>query len=162
MSSVFAAIDLRPGGPADMGVVTRLMAEAFDPVYGEAWTAGQCLGILSLSGVWLTLASIEGTPAGFALARSTLDEAELLLLATTPQWRRRGVGGQLLRSVMRDAATRGACKLHLEVRAGNAAIGLYQHEGFSKIGERRNYYRGRDGQAIDAHSFMRLLDNFER
>ncbi|WP_331377455.1 GNAT family N-acetyltransferase [Sphingomonas sp. 37zxx] len=156
---MFNALDLRPGGPGDMGLIAALMADAFDPAFGEAWTAGQCLGILSLPGVWLTLASIDGVPAGFSLARITLDEAELLLLATAPQLRRCGVGGRLLRATMRDAQTRGASKIHLEVRATNPAVNLYLREGFIKVGERRDYYRGHDGRSHDAHSFLRSFDN---
>lgn len=84
-------IDLRTGSTPDLPLIETLMAQAFDPRFGEAWTRGQCLGIMSLPGVWLTIASIHDQPAGFALARLTVDEVELLLLATTPALRRRGV-----------------------------------------------------------------------
>lgn len=157
MSTLLPAIALRGGGPGDMGLVGAIMGEAFDPRYGEAWTSAQCLGILTLPGVWLSLATLDGAPAGFALARATLDEAELLLLATRPAARRCGVGVQLLRSVAAESVRRGAITLHLEVRAGNEAIYLYENEGFTKVGQRRDYYRGKDGSVYDAHSFSRTL-----
>ncbi len=94
---------------------------------------------------------------GFALARSTGDEAELLLLATRPQHRGRGVGGALLRAIISEATGRGATNLHLEVRAGNAAVRLYRREGFEKVGERRGYYRGKHGQLFDAQTFARAI-----
>lgn len=150
-------VDLAPGRAADLPVVDRIMAEAFDPGFGEAWTPSQLRGMLALSGVWFTLAQVAGEPAGFALARTVLDEGELLLLACRPAMRRRGVGGALLRSVMADARDRGAEFLHLEVRANNDAVALYRGEGFSKIGERRDYYRGNDGKLFDAHTFSRSL-----
>lgn len=103
MSSVLTMIELRSGGTADLAMVESLMTEAFDPRFGEAWTRGQCLGIMALPGVWLTIASIDGKPVGFALSRQILDEAELLLLATAPASRRKGVAAALLRSVITEA-----------------------------------------------------------
>ena len=53
------------------------MTAAFDPRYGEAWTRNQCLGVLAMPGVRLTLALVDDRPAGFAMVRSVMDEAEL-------------------------------------------------------------------------------------
>jgi ribosomal-protein-alanine N-acetyltransferase len=157
MSSVLTMIDLRSGGTADLATVESLMTEAFDPRFGEAWTHGQCLGIMALPGVWLTIASVDGKPVGFALSRQIVDEAELLLLATAPASRRKGVAAALLRSVVTEAREKNASKLHLEVREGNEAIKLYRTAGFTKVGERRAYYRGNAGQTFDAFTFRREL-----
>jgi ribosomal-protein-alanine N-acetyltransferase len=54
------------------------------------------------------------------------------------------------------ATTRGADRLHLEVRDGNPAIKLYSRSGFSEVGRRKNYYTGRDGQIYDALTLTRL------
>lgn len=153
-------IDLRSGTPADLGLIDAIMQRAFDPRFGEAWTRAQCLGILALPGVWLTIASIDGAAAGFALSRAAAGEAELLLLATLPEVRRQGVGGALLRSVMRDAKDRAATKLFLEVRSGNDAIRLYRALGFTKVGERKGYYRGTNNQLFNAMTFQRELEAF--
>ena len=150
-----AAIDLREGDVRDLDRIDRMMAEAFDPRWGEAWTRNQVIGILSVPGVWLTIAEQGGRAAGFALVRGVLDEAELLLLAVTPEMRRRGVGAALLRSVVSDCALRGIDSLHLEVREGNDAMKLYRNAGFTKIGERRDYYRGPNGQSYSALTLRR-------
>lgn len=150
-------IDLRAGGAGDLGAVDALMRRAFDPRFGEAWTRAQCLGILSMPGVWLTLALLNGHAAGFALARATGEEAELLLLATEPTVRRRGVGGALLRSIIEEARSRRVAKLFLEVRAGNPAIALYDRLGFTKVGERKGYYRGASREVFDAYTFCLML-----
>lgn len=157
MNGALNLVELREGGTQDLGEVNRIMQEAFDPRYGEAWTSAQCLGMLALPGVWLVMASLGGRDAGFALARAIGDEAELLLLATRPTARGRGIAGALLRAVIVEAQARGVVQLHLEVRAGNDAVRLYRREGFEKVGERRNYYRGKMGQAFDAHTFARKL-----
>ena len=153
MSNRLHMIELTRGTAADIGAVEQVMAEAFDARFGEAWTRTQCLGILGMPGVWLTLAKIDGEVAGFALTRAIVDEAELLLIATAPSHGRRGVGAALLRSLMADARARGAARLHLEVRAGNPATHMYCRHGFTKVGERRAYYRGRAGEIFDAHSY---------
>lgn len=153
--STMLGVDLRRGAVADLVVVDRLMRAAFDPRFGEAWTHNQVLGLLAMPGVWLTIAELGGDPAGFALSRRVLDEAELMLLATIPKFRRRGVAAALLRSVMIDAQAQGARTLHLEVRAGNDAIKLYNNAGFAKVGERRHYYHGPAGHAFDALTYRR-------
>jgi ribosomal-protein-alanine N-acetyltransferase len=158
MSTAPCPIEIVHGQPGDLRAVYAIMAEAFDPRFGEAWTPSQCMGMLALPGVWFTLACVDGRPVGFALARTILDEGELLLLALHPAMRRRGIGGTLLRSIMADARDRGATTLHLEVRANNDAVQLYRNAGFRKIGERRDYYRGNDGKVFDAHTFSRSLD----
>lgn len=135
------------GGAGDLDAVMATMDLAFDPVFGEAWTRSQCTGILSLPGVHLLLA--DGG-AGFALSRIVYDEAELLLLAVAPPYRRFGLGSALLAAVAAAARTARATRLHLEMRAGNPAANLYARAGFVEVGRRRNYYRGTDGRQIDA------------
>lgn len=155
--SVLHAAELTTGSAADIAAVEEIMAAAFEPRFGEAWTRAQVLGMLAMPGVWMTLARLDGAAAGFAMSRGIVDEAELLLLAVAPAMRRRGIGGALLRGVIAEAQTRGMVRLHLEVRAGNGAIGLYTSAGFAKTGERRAYYRGADGRMHDAHSYARTL-----
>ncbi len=148
-------IELANGTAADAETVDRLMAAAFDPRYGEAWTRSQCIGILAMPGVWLTLARVDGAAAGFALSRAIMDEAELLLIAVDPAHRRAGVGAALLRSVIAESRGRGVKNLHLEVRANNPAVRFYAAHGFARAGVRRNYYRSRTGETFDAHTYAR-------
>jgi ribosomal-protein-alanine N-acetyltransferase len=146
---------LRTGDARDIAAVDALMVAAFDPRFGEAWTRSQCMGVLAMPGVRLTLALVDDMPAGFAMVRSVMDEAELLLLAVDPAFRRRGIAGALLRAVIAEAQASGIADLHLEVRAGNEAVKLYAAQGFAKVGERRGYYRGKTGQSFDAHTYRR-------
>ena len=150
-------LTLRAGSPRDIDLLDTLMATAFDPRYGEAWTRNQSLGVLAMPGIRLLLAFVDDEPAGFALTRTVLDEAELLLLATAPTQRRRGVAATLLRALVAEAQGEGLRQIHLEVRAGNDAVHLYTRHGFAQVGERRGYYRGRLGQLFDAHTYSRPL-----
>ncbi|EZP52628.1 MULTISPECIES: GNAT family N-acetyltransferase [Sphingomonas] len=150
-------VTLRSGDARDVGLVDALMTAAFDPRFGEAWTRNQCLGVLAMPGVRLTLAYVDAAPAGFTMVRSVVDEAELLLLAVDPAFRRRGIGRALLRGVIAEAQMTGIADLHLEVRENNEAVRLYVEQGFAKVGERRHYYRGKTGQAFDAHTYRRAV-----
>lgn len=157
MSTQLHQVELASGRVSDADAVDRVMQAAFDPRYGEAWTRAQCVGILTMPGVWLTLARIEGEVVGFALVRAIMDEAELLLIAVAPSARRRGVAGALMRSMLAECRGRGVKRVHLEVRANNAAIALYCAQGFIKAGERRDYYRAKSGETFDAHTYARNL-----
>lgn len=149
-------------GEADLlalDAVMGVMDDSFDPAFGEAWTGPQCAGLLPMPGVWLSLASDETEVVGFALARVVAGEAELLLLAVKRDSQGRGVGQSLLDRFTSIAKSRGAHRLHLEVREGNRAIRLYKSAGFSEVGRRRNYYNGRDGEVYDALTLARSISN---
>jgi [ribosomal protein S18]-alanine N-acetyltransferase len=149
-----SAIHLRPGGFDDLGEVMRIMSAAFRPCYGEAWTQSQCAGILPMGGVSLTIADGDEGSVGFSLVRAVADEAELLLLAVHPNEQRRGIGQALLDDFIAAALSHGAHRLHLEVRDGNPAMGLYKASGFVAAGRRRNYYHGPEGEAFDAVTLL--------
>lgn len=148
---------LKRGASDDLDAVMQVMAAAFDPCFGEAWTRSQCAGILPMTGVALTLARDATTarPLGFSLFRTIADESELLLIAVEPNSRGRGVGRQLLEEFMQRAKSAGAVRLHLEVRDGNPAVAIYQKAGFAPVRRRRNYYRGSDHSQFDALTFAR-------
>ncbi len=150
-------ISLRQGDARDISTVEAAMTASFDPRFGEAWTRGQCISVLAMPGVRLTLALVDDHPAGFSMTRTILDEAELLLLCVVPSCRRRGIGAALLRGIISDCAVSGTSALHLEVRAGNDAVKLYRNHQFVKVGERPRYYRGCTGECHDAHTYRRTI-----
>jgi ribosomal-protein-alanine N-acetyltransferase len=135
-----------------------VMAAAFDPAFGEAWTLPQLAGVMSMPGTWLTIARIDAATLGFALVRSVLDECELLLLAVHPLWRGKGIGRALLVDSLTTARRRGIRSMNLEVRSSNIAIKLYENIGFEYVHRRPGYYRGNDGQLHDALSFRLEMD----
>lgn len=139
--------------------VMSIMDDSFDPSYGEAWTAPQCAGLLPMPGVWLSIARDGDDPVGFALGRAIAGESELLLLAVKRGRRGRGVGQALLRRFENISVERNARRLHLEVRDGNPAVRLYEKAGFSEVGRRINYYRGRDGQVYDALTYAKTISS---
>ena len=143
-------LDIVEASALNLDEVMTVMNKAFDPRYGEAWTAAQCTGALSLPGGALFLARAGRRALGFALARSVADEAELLLIAVRPDGQRCGVGQGLVARIVDHYSRRGINKLHLEVRTDNPALAFYHRLGFEQVGLRRNYYHRSDGQLTDA------------
>ena len=149
----------------DIDRIMGIMATAFDPAFGEAWTRRQVEGAIFQPSCiyWLiapdgTIGSDSRESAGFAMVRRVLDEAELLLFAVAPAWRRRGLGASLLQKVQSDLARDGVAQMMLEMRRGNPAQALYCAYGFAPIGLRPQYYRSREGTLLDAITFSCLLD----
>ena len=143
----------------DLDAIMAIMARAFDPAHGEAWTRRQVADALLLPGTHYLLATAPGSgvPCGFALTRQVLDEEELLLLAVLPEMRRKGVAAGLLQRLFAAAPRRGTQRIFLEMREDNPARHLYINNGFEQIGVRRGYYRKASGGPKDALTFSRNL-----
>lgn len=141
----------RGGTAADVAPVAALVRQAFDPAFGEAWNEAQLRDSLAFPGTWLDLGHVGDRLVLFALSRQLLDEVGLLLCACSRDCQRQGLGRQMMAHVKAQARLRQAQRLFLEVRANNhAAQRLYQGAGFVKIGQRKGYYRGSDGELWDA------------
>lgn len=144
----------------DLDRIMVVMEAAFDPAYGEAWNRRQVEDALLLGNCHYGLIAPHGgepapdeVAAGFFMSRTTLDEEELLLIAIAPQYRRMGLGRNLLSRFATIARERGATRLLLEMRRGNPAERLYREAGFEPVGLRPNYYRMPHGERIDAITF---------
>lgn len=140
-----------------------VMEESFDPAYGEAWTRAQVSGALILPSTHYRLAvgtdnATDTTePRGFILSRHAAGEEELLLIAVRPRFRGCGIGRHLLEAFCKEAKSRGANNLFLEMREGNRAQTLYQAFGFTCVGRRKDYYRNGKTRPIDALTFKLSL-----
>lgn len=150
--------------PALVDRIMAVMEAAFDPAFGEAWNRRQVADALTLPSTHALVVDGAGAPipadtpdaaapAGFVLTRHVLDEEELLLIAVTPEARRRGVGAAMIELMFAAGRKRGTTRVFLEMRRGNPAIHLYRKFGFEPIGERRNYYRMANGERLDAITF---------
>lgn len=94
----------------------------------------------------------------FLMANQIEHESELLLMATHPQYQRRGYATWLLNTWQQHAREQGVDQLHLEVRASNlAAQQLYQAFGFGSVGVRADYYPSATGEREDAHLLTKKL-----
>ena len=149
------AIVLATARVGDVGALMEVMEAAFDPAYGEAWSAAQLLTLFALPSARICLAREDEQPCGFSAARVAGPESELLLLAVNPLWRGRGIGRRLIEDWQGWAAGEGAEEYFLEMRADNSAVHLYREAGFTECGRRTAYYRGGDGIVRDAITMRR-------
>ena len=78
---------------------------------------------------------------GFAGIWLMVDDAHVTTFAVHPDWRRQGIGRQLLVNLVELSVAIGARRMTLEVRASNdAAQELYRSFGFVVAGRRPRYY----------------------
>lgn len=153
------ALVIVPADERHLDAMMAVMHAAFDPRYGEAWSAAQLLATLVMPGCWGRMALLGGQVVGFTLCRAVIEEVELLLIAVAPQLRRQGAGSRLLLRAQEDALGRGGNVLFLEVREDNAvARCLYESAGFAVIGRRADYYAGKDGSRRAAITMRFGLD----
>jgi len=110
------------------------------------WSAEEFAALLSLAGMILT-----GDARSFILGRVTLDEAEILTIATRPDARRQGLARARLAQFEDAAEIAGATSVFLEVAAdNNPALALYQTSGYAQVGRRRGYYHRANAAPADA------------
>ncbi len=140
--------------PGIMGVI----AQAFDAGFGELWNEDQVIGALGHPDRVGEVVLADAIVIAFSIARYAAEEGELLLVAVSPSWRRRGIGAALIDNVLDQVRARGGATMFLEVRDANDAAGaLYRARGFEAVGRRKGYYAGRDQRRHDAITMRRCL-----
>lgn len=82
-----------------------------------------------------------GQIIGFYVAEYLLGEATLMDICVDPSQQGQGFGNALLSQFIKEAESKGAEKIWLEVRASNtSALMLYINHGFIETGRRTGYY----------------------
>jgi len=119
------------------GQLTQLEATCLP---GEAWDEAQWQQF-SLNSLKTATAWMGQKLVGFLVWQPLgPGEAEVIKVGVDPQTRRVGVAKMLLNHLEQSTAPNG--RVLLEVRANNTeANGLYQTQGYQKIGVRKSYYR---------------------
>jgi len=149
---------LNPGGfGAEDVQILRMQPSDLDEVlaiervsFPTPWSRGAFMAeLFDSSRSCYLVAKLNGRVVGYIGVWLILDEAHITNIAVHPCYRRRGIGRKLLRSMMRVAASRGAKRMTLEVRASNiGAQRLYEQLGFTSVGVRRGYYHDNNEDAI--------------
>ena len=118
--------------------IAQIEKLCFSDPWSENSIASELKNSLSL---WLV--ALDGdTVAGYIGSQSVLDGADVMNVAVHPDFRRRGIGRELVTALSKGLQAKGIEFLMLEVRQSNEpAIALYENLGFVRVGLRPNYYR---------------------
>ena len=130
---------------AEVPLVAGLEAVCFNDPWSERSVASELDNPLS---VWLV--AMEGERlAGYVGSQTVMGETDMMNIAVDPEFRRRGIAGQLVDALVAELKTRQSHCLTLEVRASNEpARALYEKLGFQQVGLRKNYYRNPKEDAL--------------
>jgi ribosomal-protein-alanine N-acetyltransferase len=132
--------------PAQLETVLRVEQQS----YAHPWLRSNFDDSLK-AGYQAQLLMADATLLGYFVAMKGVDEVHLLNLTVAPEHQRQGWAQVMLDALTLWARGQGAEWLWLEVRAGNRrAIEVYEAHGYRRVGARKNYYPGDDGQREDA------------
>ena len=95
------------------------------------------------------VAEVDGKIAAMLVLWFIIDEAHIATIAVHPDFRRQGIGEQILLHALRSVQDEGARRAFLEVRVGNvAAQAMYKKYGFEVAGVRPGYYKDNNEDAL--------------
>ena len=119
------------------------VADLESAVQLDPWTHAQVLDIAPIlhTGEYIgAVVEQSGQLLAYVVARTMLDECEILSVGVVNHLRGRGLGKQVLQQLFDQLPTEIAT-VHLEVRVSNEpALKLYQGLGFVEVGRRKGYY----------------------
>ena len=129
--------EILPFVPQYAEAVAALEAACFS----EPWSADGVLESYNMGTVFLVATAGEKL-IGYGGVQMVADEGYITNIAVDPAWRRQGVGHALTVALVELAWQKGLEFISLEVRQSNlAAQALYQNNGFTLQGRRKNFYR---------------------
>ena len=115
----------------------------------DAWSEKSVSGELTNAlALWL-VAVEDGTVAGYVGSQTVCNETDMMNVAVTAEFRRRGIGEQLVTALVEELKAIESHSLTLEVRASNTpAQALYEKLGFAEVGRRPRYYQNPKEDAL--------------
>ena len=131
-------MEIVPATFLDLNGLTKLERACFGQ---DAWPLIDLIAVLSFAGVVRLKAVEAGEMIGFAAGdpRPAEGFSWIATIGVAPEHRRRGIGRELLRACEAHLITP---RLRLSVRASNeAAIQLYESEGYTRVDLWQNYYK---------------------
>lgn len=97
----------------------------------------------------------DGQVLGYCNLRILAGEGEVQRIAVRPEFRKKGIAGQLMKSMMEKSAFEKVTAISLEVRESNApARHLYESWGFQAEAVRKGYYHNPTEDALIMWKYM--------
>lgn len=125
------------------------VAEMEHQLFSDAWSEKSILETLDQTNTICLIAEKAGRTAGYLLAYTAADEAEIARIAVVKELQRQGAARALLTELESVCGSEGIKKILLDVRSGNsAARALYENAGFKEDGIRQRFYEDPEEDAI--------------
>ena len=125
------------------------VAEMEHQLFPDAWSEKTILETLEQTNTICLIAEKAGRTAGYLLAYTAADEAEIARIAVVKELQRQGAARALLAELESVCGSEGIKKILLDVRSGNgAARALYTSTGFKEDGIRQRFYENPVEDAI--------------
>ena len=125
------------------------VAEMEHQLFTDAWSEKSVLETLGQENTICLTALKAGRTAGYLLAYTAADEAEIARIAVTEELQRQGVARALLQRLENVCKEKGLTRILLDVRESNeAARALYESAGFREDGIRQRFYEDPQEDAI--------------
>ncbi len=106
------------------------------------WTETMAVSTLQQATTHAWVSEMDGQVVAHLLTTVAADTAEVLIVATAPSHRRRGIARRLLIDAEAAWKAVGVVEAFLEVRADNeGAIALYKALDWTQVGKRPRYYK---------------------
>lgn len=124
----------------DLNMAADDIANIEKHCFSTPWNKNQILS--SNSNTIFFVAKCEQKIVGYCGMYTVLDEGYVTNIGVLPDYRRRGIGCELLNALIKYCKDVNISFLSLEVRQSNAAaIKLYKKFEFKTVGTRKNFYR---------------------
>ncbi len=121
----------------DLDAVYRINTQSFTT---DAWSRNALEREFKLPYSHRIVVEAEGQVVGYAFVWLIKEEAFIMTLAVSPEWRRKGIGRWLLKRIVETFKDK-AEVISLDVRKSNIpAIRLYRSMGFEVVKERPKFY----------------------
>lgn len=136
---------IRPAVLADAPALVAIERRCF----GDPWSEASFREALTSVWNFVLVAQAARGVVGYLIGRETGGTGEVLNLAVSPEFRRRGVGEALLSAGLAAFRRSRTEEVFLEVRESNtSARALYARHGFRPVGQRSAYYRNPKEDAV--------------
>lgn len=145
------AYSIVPFAPHHAPGIARLEQQCFS----EPWSQAAILES-ALCGTLFVVALAEDTVIGYGGVQIAADEGYITNIAVDTAYRRKGVGDALTKALIAASKEKNLAFISLEVRVSNtAAQALYQNNGFTLQGRRKNFYRQPVEDALILTNFLK-------
>ena len=134
----------------------EMMVEDLDQVmeieqdlFRVPWTREGYFTFLTRNDAMFLVVEEKGQILAYCGLLMVLDEGDVTNVAVRRDRQKEGIGNFLIESLIRLAEGLGVTTIHLEVRQSNeTALRLYERNGFTRDGIRKNYYENPVDDAI--------------